>query len=180
MHTITTYWGRKPVHITNVIIGDVYEFQPANPAATRNRGRRGILIEYDTNQYRTDLSKNATVKWLDTKRTSQVDIGSFIHISDTSKTKEQLAKEASEYLKKRAIEDMDQPLTDLIEPIEFEYENKTHWLKSAGKTNGEPIFGIKYPNEPTIQIVKFANLPIQIKTILIDIDPTFFRTLKSI
>lgn len=175
MNMITTYWCKKPAHLTKVIIGDVYECQPVNPAATRNRRRRGILLEYDNDPYRSDLSKNATVKWLDTKRTSKVDIGNFIHISDIHKTKEQLAKEASEYLRQRIIASKNQPITDLPEPIEFEYENKAHWLMSAGKTDGEPIFGIKYPDKQESKILKFTALPEGIQKLLIGIDPTFFR-----
>lgn len=175
MHTITTYWGRKPVHITNVIIGDVYEFQPANPAATRNRGRQGTLIEFNNDQYRTDLSKNATIKWLDTKRTSQVDIGSFIHISDAHKTKEQLADEAAEYQRQRAEEYMNQPLTLLSEPASFEFENKSYVIMSVGRTKGELDLGILYPGEKGVKTSKFEKLPRGMQEEIVLAHPYFFR-----
>lgn len=159
MCIITSYWCKKPVHITKVIIGDIYEYQPANPGATRNRGRQGTLLEYDNDTYRADLSKNSTIKWLDTNRTSQVDIGSFIHISDAHKTKEQLADEAFEYEKKRIEEYMNQPLVPLDEPASFEFENKSYVIMSAGRTKGELDLGILYPGEKEVKTSKFEKLP---------------------
>ncbi|MFA6396888.1 MAG: hypothetical protein WCW84_13070 [Sulfurimonas sp.] len=103
MKIVVSYWGHTPKRITKIVIGDTYEYQPINPSATRNRGRQGTLLEYDNDQYRTDLSKNATIKWLDTKRSSQVDIGGFIHIDDVYKTDLQRANEAQEYILSRLL-----------------------------------------------------------------------------
>lgn len=175
MHTITTFWCKKPVHVTKVIIGDIYEYQPANPAATRNRGRQGLLIEFNNDQYRTDLSKNATIKWLDTKRTSQVDIGSFIHISDALKTKEQLAAEAFEYQRQRIEEYMNQPHAPLDEPASFEFEKKSYVIMSAGRTKGELDLGILYPGEKEITISKFEMLPRGMQEEIVLTHPYFFR-----
>ena len=175
MSIIRTFWCKKPVHITKVIIGDVYEYQPANPAATRNRGRQGTLLEYDNDQYRTDLSKNATIKWLDTKRISQVDIGSFIHISDAHKTKEQLADEASEYQRQRVEEYMNQPLAPLSEPASFEFEKKSYVIMSAGRTKGELDFGILHPGEKEVNTSKFEKLPRGMQKEIVLAHPYFFR-----
>lgn len=177
MNTITTYWCKKPAHLTKVIIGDGYEYQPVNPAATRNRGRQGTLLEYGP--YQPDTNNNATIKWLDTKRTSKVDIGSFIHSSDVHKTKEQLAKEASAYYEQKTIEWQNQPLSNLPEPIEFEFENGVHLLVSVGKIEGEPMLGIKYPRESEIRVSKFGNLPSKMKIELIDLNPDFFIANKD-
>lgn len=175
MSVITSYWCKKLVHITKVIIGDIYEYQPANPAATRNRGRQGVLLEYDNDQYRADLSKNATVKWLDTKRTSQVNMGGFIHISDAHKTKEQLAAEAFEYQKQRVEEYMNQLLAPLDEPASFEFENKSYVIMSAGRTKGELDLGILHPGEKEVKTSKFEKLPRGMQEEIVLAHPYFFR-----
>lgn len=107
MQVITSFWGRKPSHITRVIIGDTYEYQPANPAATRNRGRQCVLISFGDGTKYENSDNNATVKWLDTKRQGYVNIANLIHIDDMHKTPEQRAGDAqkrSDDAKARMIE----------------------------------------------------------------------------
>lgn len=94
MRIITSSWCKKPTHITRIIIGDTYEYQPANPAATRNRGRQCILISYDDGTKYENSDNNATVKWLNTKRQGYVNIANLIHIDDMQKTSEQRAGDA--------------------------------------------------------------------------------------
>lgn len=97
MKMITSFWGKKPSHVTRIIIGDIYECQPTNPAAKKNRGRRCVLISYGDSQQYSDYSHNATVKWVDTNRKGYVDISNFIHADDMKKTPEQRALEAKEH-----------------------------------------------------------------------------------
>lgn len=101
MTKILSYWGKTPKRITKVIIGDTYSYQPINPAATRDRGRQGILLAYNSDPFMKDPFKNATVKWTDSKRTSIVDIERFIHVSDLAKSSEQLESEARSHIEAR-------------------------------------------------------------------------------
>ena len=101
MNIILSYWGRTPKRITKVIIGDTYSYQPINPAATRDRGRQGVLVTYDSDPFKKDPFKNATVKWIDSKRISVVDIERFVHIADLAKSSEELEIEARSYLETR-------------------------------------------------------------------------------
>ncbi|MDD4969798.1 MAG: hypothetical protein PHT07_10265 [Paludibacter sp.] len=94
MKIITSFWCKKPTHITRIIIGDTYEYQPSNPAATRNRGRQCILLSYDDGTKYENSDNNATVKWLDTKRQGYVNITNLIHIDDMKKTPEDRAGDA--------------------------------------------------------------------------------------
>jgi len=96
MDTITSFWGKKPNHITRIIVGDTYECQPSNPAATKNRGRQCTLVSYKDGTKYENSDNNATVKWLDTKRQGFVNIANFIHIDDMKKTPEQRAGDAQE------------------------------------------------------------------------------------
>lgn len=104
MRTIVSYSGRDVKRLTRLIIGDIYECQPINPSATKNRGRQAVLVELDQNPFKSDPQKNATVRWTDTNRMAVVDIGSFIHISDVGKTSEELKSEAKKYVLERVNE----------------------------------------------------------------------------
>lgn len=94
MDVITSFWCKKPSHITRVVIGDTYEYQPANPAATRNRGRQCVLLSFNDGTKYENSDNNATVKWLDSKRQGYVNIANLIHIDDMKKTPEQRAGDA--------------------------------------------------------------------------------------
>lgn len=109
MKEITSYWCKRPIHVTRIIIGDMYEYQPVNPAATRNRGRQCILIAYGDGKKYEDSDNNATVKWLDTKRQGFVNVANLIHIDDMKKTPEQRA----DYAKKRSDAAKEQLLKEI-------------------------------------------------------------------
>lgn len=84
-----------------VKIGEIYAYEPINPAATKNRGRQCVLLSHDTDPFLSNPEQNAQVQWLDTKRKGLIDIHNLIHIEQISKSAEELRDETVEYIKRR-------------------------------------------------------------------------------
>lgn len=100
MDKIVSYNGRNPARITKLVVGGRYKCDPLNARATKNRGRVGVMLCYG--------SEGTKIEWDDTKRKSNVNIADFIHEDDFSKSKEQIADEAKQFILSRIREEMDE------------------------------------------------------------------------
>jgi len=77
--SFTGGFGNGPTRTVVLTEGQQCQYDPINPRAMKNRGRRCELLE---------VGPTTTVRWLDTKRTSKVDPTALVPVGNVIGTEE--------------------------------------------------------------------------------------------